>query len=177
MKSKQLARTFFQKKFRKTFVLVRTKKCWPFRTYFKQNMKFPNWNYQTVVQVTISIKNRRNELLRQQIKLIPTSFQSNVHYRVVVVRFSATLVDHVFLLCIRLPVGFFFHLNNSIEKQVAALTFYFSCIIHLHKYFFATFVIFLSCLFPINTYYEENALFSNSIELKYSGNVFEAVQI
>ena len=33
------------------------------------------------------------------------------------------------------------------------------------------------CLFPINTYYEENALFSISIELKYSGNVFEAVQI
>lgn len=36
--------------------------------------------YQTVVQVTILIRNRRSELRKQQIKLIPTRFQSNVHY-------------------------------------------------------------------------------------------------
>ena len=52
---------------------------------------------------------------------------------------------------------------------------YLSCIMYLHKYFcyFCCF-----CLTFFNQYYfkKKNALFSNTIEMIYSGDVFEAVQ-
>ena len=66
-----------------------------------------------------------------------------------------------------------------LRKQVDFLTVYLSCMRHLHiNYFFPTFVIlaaFVCHYFQSTLSTKGNESFNNSIEMKYSGDHFEAV--
>ena len=77
-----------------------------------------------------------------------------------------------------------FETNFSFYKlsRCSNRSMYFSWIMHLHKNFFGTFDIFCCfCYLTFNirsTHFKKNknTLFSNSIETRYSGGVFESVQ-
>ena len=97
----------------------------------------------------------------------------NVRYDAV--RFSNTLHEQFFSLVQLVNCKISFIWIVVLWKQVDDSTVYLSCIMYLHKYFcyFCCF-----CLTFFNQYYfkKKNALFSNTIEMIYSGDVFEAVQ-
>ena len=134
--------------------------------------KIAQKKHQTAVLVTISKRNERNELQATKVILNSCQFAIRKNYqcplRSVAVRFSDTLLEQFFPLVNSVkPVNC--EISSiwiaALQRQVDASTVYFSCIVHLHRYFCP---IFRPPLLNVGNPY--------AIEMKYSGDVFEAVQ-
>lgn len=131
---------------------------------------------------TISRRDRRNESQTAKfsfLQYIVCSFAKWPSCRVTV-RLNGMLYSRILLLLSdRLTVENSFIWIAVLRKQVDFLTVYLSCMRHLHiNYFFPTFVVlaaFVCHYFQSTLSTKGNELFNNSIEMKYSGDNFEAV--
>ena len=131
---------------------------------------------------TISRRDGRNESQTAKfnsLQYIVCSFAKWPSCRVTV-RLNGMLYSRILLLLSdRLTVENSFIWIAVLRKQVDFLTVYLSCMRHLHiNYFLPTFVIlaaFVCHYFQLTLSTNGNELFNNSIEMKYSGDNFEAV--
>ena len=145
-------------------------------------VKAPNLGPYQDTTNTISRRDGRNESQTAKfnfLQYIVCSFAKWPSCRVTV-RLNGMLYSRILLLLSdRLIVENSFIWIAVLRKQVDFLTVYLSCMRHLHiNYFFPTFVVlaaFVCHYFQSTLSTKGNELFNNSIEMKYSGDNFEAV--
>ena len=178
MKSQQFNKFFLPKTEKNVEKILILGKKSPYDSYHTKFSKRESTKPLSIKILLIPFTEGMGEMSHKQQNLI-CSFAKWPSCRVTV-RLNCMLYSTILLLLsYRLTVETSLIWIAVLRKQVDFLTVYLSCMRHLHiNYFFPTFVILAAYVchyFQSTLSTKGNELFNNSIEMKYSGDNFEAV--